>query len=80
MVDLAEAVDADGKPFLARLELQGQVQRIMAGLVQIAAVEPQRRLLRRLLHVAQFTFPGTGVLRGRGAQAPALADPVCNFL
>ena len=30
MVDFADAVDADGKSFLARLELQGQVQGIMA--------------------------------------------------
>jgi hypothetical protein len=30
MVDFADAVDADGKSFLARLDLEGQVQRIMA--------------------------------------------------
>ena len=29
MVDLADAVDADGKSFLSRLDLQGQIQRIM---------------------------------------------------
>ena len=46
----------------------------MAGLVQVAAVEPQRFLLRRLPNVAQLAFPRAGVLGGVGAEAPALAD------
>src|SRR5450830_1013634 len=44
VVHLLQAVDLHGQPFLARLELQRQVQRVMARLVQIAAVEPQRLL------------------------------------
>ena len=51
--------------FHARLQLQRQVLRIVARLVQVAAVEPQRRLLRRLPHVALLAFPGSGVFRGR---------------
>ncbi|MNX53265.1 hypothetical protein D3C86_839570 [compost metagenome] len=44
--------------------------------MQVAAVEPQRFLLRGLPHVALFAFPGTRVLGGGGTQPPALADLV----
>src|ERR1700710_2028530 len=61
---------------LPRLQLQRQELRVMARLVQVAAVEPQGLLLRRLPHVALFALPGAGVLGGGGAEAPALADRV----
>ena len=62
VVHLLQAVDLHGQPFLARLELQRQVQRVMARLVQIAAVEPQRLLLCGLPHIALLAPPGPGSL------------------
>src|SRR5262245_2541455 len=66
VVDIADAINRGGKSFLSRLDLQGQIQRIMTRLVQIAAMKPQRWLPGRLPHVAQFAFPGTRVFRRGG--------------
>ncbi|MCY1209700.1 hypothetical protein D9M72_213620 [compost metagenome] len=76
---LLQAVDLHRHPHLPRLQLQGQVLRVVPGLVQVAAVEPERILLRGLPHVALFALPGAGVLGGVRAQAPAFADLVRDF-
>ena len=60
--------------FHARLELQRKGQRVVARLHEIAAVEPQTRLPRRLPHVAQLPLPGARVVLRVRAQTPALAD------
>src|SRR5271168_4718842 len=51
----------------------------MARLVQIAAVEPEAFLLRRLPHVALFAFPWAGVHGSIRAEPPDLADLVGHF-
>src|SRR5580692_6457445 len=51
----------------------------MARLMQIAAMEPQAFLLRRLPHVALLDFPRAGVLGGVRAESPDLADLVGHF-
>src|SRR6266511_3110623 len=48
--------------------------------MQVPAMEPERRLLGRLPHVAHFAFPGAGVFAGVGSQPPALAHFVGHFL
>ena len=70
------AIDRRRQPLEARLELQRQEDRVEPRLHQVAAVEPQVLLGRRLPHVAQLAFPGAGILGGAGTQAPALADLV----
>ena len=52
----------------------------MAGLVQVAAMEPQPVLLGRFPHVALFTHPRTRVLGCIGPKAPALAHLVGHIL
>src|SRR5215813_13633903 len=47
--------------------------------MQIAAVEPEAFLLRRLPHVALFAFPWAGVLGRVGAEPPDLSDLVGHF-
>src|SRR3954453_18863722 len=76
VMDVLEGVDRRRDALHACLELQGQVERVVARLVQVAAVEPQRLLLGRLTHVALLALPGPGVLSSIRAQAPALADAV----
>ena len=51
MVHALLAINRRRQPDLARLDLQSQDERIEARLLQVAAVEPQRLLLRRLPHV-----------------------------
>ena len=46
----------------ARLQLQRHAQRVVAVLVQVAALHPQIRHLRGLPHVAQLAFPRPRVL------------------
>src|SRR5919201_2966779 len=65
--------------YLPRLELQREVQRVMAALHQVAAVEPQARLLRRLPHVAQLTFPRPRIVLGRRAEPPHRPDARGDF-
>ena len=52
----------------------------MPRLVEVAAVEPQRILFGRLPHVALLALPGTWVLGGVRAQAPALSNLVSHLL
>ncbi|KAA3452615.1 hypothetical protein C7I87_00070 [Mesorhizobium sp. SARCC-RB16n] len=59
---LAAAVDRCGQAKLPGLQLQRQILRIVARLMEVAAMEPQRLLLGRLPHVALLAFPGTGVV------------------
>src|SRR3954451_13592742 len=80
VVALLEAVAGRVDALHARLELQRQVERVVARLVQVAAVEPQRLLPRRLPHVALFALPRAGVLGRVRAEAPDLADPVGDLL
>src|SRR3954454_13217228 len=80
VVDLLEAVDGRVDALHARFELQREVERVVARLVQVAAVEPQRVLVRRLPHVALLALPRARVLLGVRAQAPDLADPVGDLL
>src|SRR5581483_9891052 len=65
--------------YLAPLELQRQVERVMAALHQVTAVEPKARLLGRLPHVAKLAFPRSRVVLGRGAEAPNRADARSDF-
>src|SRR5229473_1148836 len=80
VMDGLKAMDRRWNALVARLQLQGKELRIMARLMQIAAVEPQAFLLRRLPHVALFTFPWAGVLCRIRAETPDLADLVGHFL
>src|SRR3954447_14844201 len=80
VVDLLEAVDRRVDALHARLELQRQVERVVARLVQVAAVEPQRLLPRRLPHVALLALPRARVLLGVRTEAPDLADLVGDLL
>jgi hypothetical protein len=41
VMDLLQAVDRGGDALVARLEPQGQIERIVPRLVQIAAVKPE---------------------------------------
>jgi hypothetical protein len=45
VVDFLQPVDGGGKAGLAGFELQREVEGVMAGLVQVPAVEPERLLL-----------------------------------
>ena len=72
----ASAVDRGLEALEARLQLQREELRVVPRLVEVAAVHPQVRHLRRLPHVALLALPRTGVLGGVGAEAPALAEPV----
>src|SRR5579872_6452638 len=74
------AIDRRRDAFHARLQLQGQELRIVARLVEIAAVEPQRLLVGRLPHVAQLAFPRARILARIGAEAPAFPDLVGHLL
>src|SRR3954447_22467931 len=80
VVDLLEAVDGRVDALHARLELQREVERVVARLVQVAAVEPQRLLAGRLPHVALLALPRARVLLGVRAQSPYLADLVGDLL
>src|SRR3954466_7289051 len=80
VVDLLEAVDGRVDALHARLELQRQVERVVARLVQVAAVEPQRLLPRRFPHVALLALPRAGVLLGVRTEAPYLPDLVRDLL
>src|SRR6266702_120744 len=76
VVDGLQAIDRRRDALVACLQLQGKELRVMARLMQIAAVEPQAFLLRRLPHVALFAFPWAGVLGRVRAEPPDLADLV----
>src|SRR5262245_16550438 len=76
MIDGLQAIDGGGDADGARLDLQRQLQRIKPGLLQVAPVKPERRLLRGAPHVAQFAFPGSWVFRCVRAEPPALANSV----
>ena len=52
----------------------------MPRLVKVAAMEPQRILLGRFPHVAQFAFPRARVFGGIRAKPPTLANLICHFL
>ena len=80
MMDLLKTVDRGGDAFHARLQLQRQKLGVVAGLVQVAAVEPKPLLLGRLPHVALLAFPRAGVLGRVRAQSPDLADLVGDLL
>src|SRR6476646_534730 len=54
---LLQAIDRRREPVHARLGLQRQELRVVAILVQIAALKPERFLLRRLPHVALLALP-----------------------
>src|ERR1700685_1395594 len=58
---LLQPVDWRRQALHPRLQLQRQILRIVPGLVEIAAVEPQGFLLGRLPHIAQLALPGAGV-------------------
>src|SRR3954468_910277 len=74
VMNLLQAVDRRRDALVTCLELKGQVEGVVARLVQVPAVEPQRVLLGRLPHVALFALPGSGVFRGVRTEAPDLAD------
>src|SRR6266702_3293433 len=76
VVDGLQAIDRRRDALVACFQLQGKELRVMARLMQIAAVEPQAFLLRRLPHVALFAFPWAGVLGRVRAEPPDLADLV----
>src|SRR3954470_4386075 len=69
-MDRLQAIDRRRDALVARLQLQGEELRVMARLVQIAAVDPQALLLRRLPHIPLFAFPWAGVLGRIGAEPP----------
>src|ERR1700690_821200 len=71
VVHRPHAVDRRGDALQARFQLQRQELGIVARLVQVATVEPQRLLMRRLPHVAQLALPGSRILAGIRAEAPA---------
>src|SRR5579871_5388535 len=57
VVHLGALVDGCRDALHARFELQGQVVRVVARQGEVAAVEPQALLSRRLPHVAQLALP-----------------------
>ena len=82
MVDFLQPVHRRGDALHPRLELQRQVQRVVPGLVQVAAVEPQRFLLRRLPHVALLALPRAGSLvvsEPRPQTLPTLSATSCEM-
>src|SRR6266516_7074997 len=64
VVDFLESVYRRRDCFHARLELKGQIQRVVSRLVQVAAVKPKRLLLGGFPHVAQLPLPRSGILCG----------------
>src|SRR5579875_1616633 len=66
MIRLLQPVDRRREADVPRLQLQRQELRVVARLVQIAAVEPERLLLRRLPHVALLALPRARVLGRAG--------------
>src|ERR1700749_2546497 len=76
VMDGLQAIDRRRNSFVACFQLQREELRIMARLMQIAAVEPQAVLLGRLPHVALFALPWAGVLGRVRAEPPNLADLV----
>src|SRR5437868_1609178 len=56
VMDLLQSVHRRCQALIASLELQRQIQRIVPGLMQIAAVKPQIGLLGGLPHVALFAL------------------------
>src|ERR1700726_3310130 len=80
MMRLGHAIDRRRNALMARLQLQREIFRIMARLTQIAAMEPQGVLTRRLPHIAELALPGPRVLLGVRAEAPAFADLVGHLL
>ena len=79
LVDGGYAVDGGGDVFEAGFELEGKVSGVVAGFGEVAAVEPEVGLVGGLPHVAEFAFPGAGVVLGIGAEAPDFADAVGDF-
>src|SRR5256885_5351055 len=65
--------------YLPRLEVQREVERVVAALHQVAAVEPEAGLFRRLPHVAELAFPWTGGVLGGGAESPHRAHALGDF-
>src|SRR4051794_12959548 len=80
VMHLRQAVDGRVDPDRARLELQGEVEGVVPRLMQVAAVEPQGLLLRRLPHVALLALPGTRVLPSTRPMPPDLPDFVRDLL
>src|ERR1700755_133241 len=80
VVHLLQAVHRSSDALVAGRQLQGQIQRVMPRLVQVAAVEPQILLLGRLPHVALLALPRAGVFGGVAAKTPHLADLVGDVL
>src|SRR5690348_7180670 len=76
VMDLGPSVDRRRDSLQPRLELEREEAGIVPRLGEVAAVEPQSFLRRRLPHVAQFAFPWAGILGGAGTEAPHLADLV----
>src|SRR3979411_580831 len=56
VVDLLKTVNRRGNAFHSRLQLEGQKLRVVARLVQVAAMEPKGLLLCRLPHVSLLAF------------------------
>src|SRR6476469_6673386 len=61
VVYILQAIHRGWNVFHSRFNLQGKKLRVVARLMQVAPMEPQRFLLRRLPHVALFAFPRSGV-------------------
>src|SRR5262245_18307385 len=76
MINRLQAVDGGGDARRARRDLQGKLQGKEPRLLQVAAMKPERLLLRRPPHVPELALPRAGILGGIGAKAPAFADLV----
>ena len=67
-----QSIDRRGESLPARLDLDPYVERVGAGPGQVAAVNPEARLLGRLPHVAQLAFPGAWITMRIGTQPQIL--------
>src|ERR1700674_571444 len=74
VMDLLKSVYRRRNSFHPGLELKAQVQGVVARLVQVAPVEPERLLLGGLPHVAQLALPRSGVLGGFRPKTPTLTN------
>lgn len=75
-----QSIDRRGESLHARLDLDPQIDRVGARPAQIAAVNPQTRLLGWFPHVAQFAFPRARVTIGIRTQPSHLAHLGGSFL
>src|SRR5699024_10956155 len=80
VVYLLQPVHRSVDAFVPGLELQGQVERVVPSLVEVAAHEPQVLLLGGLPHIALLALTRARVLGGLRPQTPALADLVRRLL